>query len=67
MPRWSTPPVSLIRVCSYMGVSRDHLSVELFSDDEEKSRDHLPSFESKGRVFAGMPSRKSLGESRLLR
>jgi hypothetical protein len=43
----------LIRVCSYMGVSRDRLSVELFDDDEKKIRDHLPSFESKGRGVAG--------------
>jgi hypothetical protein len=43
----------LIRVCSYMGVSRDRLSVELFSDEEKNIRDHLPSFESKGRGVAG--------------
>jgi len=43
----------LIRVCSYMGVSRDRLTVKLFSDEEKKIRDHLPSFESKGRDVAG--------------
>ena len=43
----------LVRVCSYMGVSRDRLSLELSSDKEEKIRDHLPSFESKGRGAAG--------------
>jgi hypothetical protein len=43
----------LNRVCSYMGVSRDRLSVELFSDEEKEIRDHLPSFESHGRGVAG--------------
>jgi hypothetical protein len=43
----------LIRVCSYMGVSRDRLTVKLFSDEEKKIRDHLPSFESKGQGVAG--------------
>ena len=43
----------LRRVCSYMGVSADRLSLELFSDDHQELRDHLPSFESSHKGAAG--------------
>jgi hypothetical protein len=36
----------LNRVCSYMSVSRDRLSLELFSDEREQIRNHLPTYES---------------------
>ena len=41
------------RVCDYMGVSRDRLELELFSDQHRELRHHLPIFESAGRRAAG--------------
>jgi hypothetical protein len=35
----------LNRVCSYLSINRDRLSLELFSDDREQIRNHLPSYE----------------------
>ena len=43
----------LKRVCSYMKVDPDRLLVELFSDNDEELRDHLPSFESARNGAAG--------------
>ena len=42
------------RVCSYMGVNVDRLSLDLFSDKEKEMRNHLPSFESSHRSAAGL-------------
>jgi hypothetical protein len=44
----------LRRVCSYMGVNADRLSLDLFSDEQKKLRHHLPSFESSQRSAAGL-------------
>ena len=41
------------RVCSYMGVSVDGLSLEVVSDEQRAIQDHLPSFESSHRGAAG--------------
>ena len=43
----------LQRVCDYMGVSRDRLELELFSDQHRELRHHLPIWESAGRGAAG--------------
>jgi hypothetical protein len=42
------------RVCSYMGVNADRLSLDLFSDEQKEMRNHLPSFESSRRSPAGL-------------
>jgi hypothetical protein len=42
------------RVCSYMGVNADRLSMELFSDEQKELRKHLPSFESSRSGAAGL-------------
>jgi hypothetical protein len=42
------------RVCSYMGVNADRLSLDLFSDEQKEMRHHLPSFESSHRSAAGL-------------
>jgi hypothetical protein len=44
----------LSRVCSYMGVRRDRLILELFANEENKIREHLPSFESSTQGAAGL-------------
>ena len=43
----------LNRVCSYMRVNPDRLSLELFSEDGLELHDHLPSFESSRKGAAG--------------
>ena len=42
------------RVCSYMGVNADRISLDLFSDEQKEMRNHLPSFESSHRSAAGL-------------
>jgi hypothetical protein len=41
------------RVCSYMSVDPDRVSLEIEEDESEKLRHHLPIFESSGRSAAG--------------
>jgi len=43
----------LRRVCGYMGIERDRLSLELFSDKRKELHNVLTSFESRGRGAAG--------------
>src|ERR1700694_4787493 len=42
------------RVCSYIGVNADRVSLELFSDEQKEMRNHLPSFESSHHGAAGL-------------
>jgi|SRR5215831_1146319 len=41
------------RVCAYMGVGRERLTLEIFSDEHRELRHLLPIFESRGRGAAG--------------
>jgi hypothetical protein len=55
----------LKRLCNYMGVSRDRLELELFSDKSKDLRSHLPLFESSGRGVAGQFTNASAGPIRI--
>jgi hypothetical protein len=51
----------LRRVCGYMGIDRERLSLELFSDEHKELRSLLPSFESHGRGTAGQYRKDDAG------
>jgi len=55
----------LKRVCDYMGVNRDRLELELFSDKSKELRDHLPLFESSRRGAAGQFTNAAAGPIRI--
>jgi hypothetical protein len=51
----------LKRVCGYMGVDRNRLSLDLFSDEQRELRHLLPTFESSRRGIAGQFKRDGKG------
>ena len=46
--------VLMTRLCDYMGVSRNRLELEFFSDRSRELRNHLPTFESSAHGAAGL-------------